>query len=307
MITLFGCMTHKTNYITTCSKLLFLTLLFAPFIVFGQAGVNNLVDIPVADSSSFGGYINALYLLAISIAAVLAVIKLIIAGVKYMLSDVVTNKASAKADIKGALLGLLLILAAVLILEVINPSIGDNNAAIERFQTVQGGVRGVGNGVAPSGPAVNSSGQTLAPQFYDKNITEYGDINQSAVTRNGNVFSYDINSICGNMTGSDKQDCIEEEADNFGDFCENNLSRGYVTNASYTGGGRANRYSGTPSQTITCTLPTSYVSEQTVENNMPAGADWEDTCSSWGGTPYTWGSNMCIWYRAQNLPPGVTL
>lgn len=65
-------------------------------------------------------YVNALYLLAITLAAFLAVVKIIFGGVKWMLSDVVTDKSAAKKDIKGALLGLLIVLTAVLILNTIN-------------------------------------------------------------------------------------------------------------------------------------------------------------------------------------------
>lgn len=110
----------------------------------------NLISIPGVNGeqvSGFGGYINALYLLSISIAAILAVIKIIIGGVKYMLSDVVTNKSDAKSEIKGALIGLLLIISAVLILEVINPNITKNDVGFTQIETFkstdlkQGGIQ----------------------------------------------------------------------------------------------------------------------------------------------------------------------
>lgn len=75
------------------------------------------------DSDDFGSYINFLYVLSISLAALLAVIKIIVAGVKWMLTDVVTAKADAKRDITGALLGLLIVLSAVVILTWINPNL----------------------------------------------------------------------------------------------------------------------------------------------------------------------------------------
>lgn len=65
-------------------------------------------------------YVNALYLLSITVAALLAVVKIIFGGVKWMLSDVVTDKSSAKKDMWGAVLGLLIVLSAVLILNTIN-------------------------------------------------------------------------------------------------------------------------------------------------------------------------------------------
>lgn len=68
-------------------------------------------------------YVRALYILSISVAGILAVVKIIFAGVKYMLTDVVVSKGDAKKDIMGALLGLLIVLGAVLILNTINPQI----------------------------------------------------------------------------------------------------------------------------------------------------------------------------------------
>ncbi len=85
-----------------------------------------LVGIPginTQTSASLPGYINALYTAAISIAAFMAVVKIIFAGVKYMLSDIVTTKEDAKKDIRGALIGLLIVLGAVLILNTINPQL----------------------------------------------------------------------------------------------------------------------------------------------------------------------------------------
>ena len=57
----------------------------------------------------------------------MAVIKIIVAGMKYMLSDVVTNKQEAIGDIRGSLLGLLIVLAAWLVLWTINPQLTDTS------------------------------------------------------------------------------------------------------------------------------------------------------------------------------------
>lgn len=68
-------------------------------------------------------FIQLLYGMAISIAALLAVIRIVYAGVQYMLTDVVTSKQKAKKDILGAILGLLIVISAVFILEIINPDL----------------------------------------------------------------------------------------------------------------------------------------------------------------------------------------
>jgi hypothetical protein len=86
-----------------------------------------LVGIPFMDTAEirpdFADYVNNLYRAAITIAALLAVIRIIFAGFQYMLSDIVTQKTEARKSIKNALLGLLIVIGAVLILETINPNL----------------------------------------------------------------------------------------------------------------------------------------------------------------------------------------
>lgn len=114
---------------------LILTLTFCVgTVVFAQDSSNYtpIVTIPgMKDfNSSKGGveqYINALYILTITIASILAVVKIIFGGVKWMLSDVITDKSAAKKDIRGALLGLLIVLSAVLILNTINVNLTNLN------------------------------------------------------------------------------------------------------------------------------------------------------------------------------------
>jgi hypothetical protein len=103
---------------------LLLVAVSLPVLVYGQGKVYSpLVNIPGNGANGFEQYISFLYGASISVAALLAVVKIIIAGAKYMMSDVITNKGEALADIQGAILGLLLILGAVIILEFINPQL----------------------------------------------------------------------------------------------------------------------------------------------------------------------------------------
>lgn len=82
-------------------------------------GVTN----PAAGQTSFASYVSALYSVAIVVAALLAVIRLVLAGAKYMMTDVVSGKGEAINDIKGSLLGLLIIISAFVILNTINPNL----------------------------------------------------------------------------------------------------------------------------------------------------------------------------------------
>jgi hypothetical protein len=115
------------------SLIAFISLI--PVAVFAQnGGNNNLVNLPIGETGDFNDYINAVYLMFISIAALIAVVKIIIAGVKYMFSDIVTQKSDAKNDIKGALLGLLVVLSAVVILTIINPDLTTFDPDITRTE-----------------------------------------------------------------------------------------------------------------------------------------------------------------------------
>lgn len=77
--------------------------------------------------TSMTDYINGVYKTTIAIGALIGVIKIAMAGVKYSLSDVVTDKASAKKDIWGALLGLAILLMPYIVLTQINPGLVNLN------------------------------------------------------------------------------------------------------------------------------------------------------------------------------------
>jgi hypothetical protein len=99
-------------------------LLLVPAIVDAQ-GYNTLVNIPGVTGAdlTFASYINVLYNLAIVAAALIAVIQIVLAGAKYMMTDVVSGKSQATSDIRGALIGLLIILSSWVILNTINPDL----------------------------------------------------------------------------------------------------------------------------------------------------------------------------------------
>lgn len=89
---------------------------------------------------TFNDLINALYMLSISIAGLLAVIKVVIAGIKWMTSDLISSKEGAKKDITGALFGLIIVLSAVLILTVINRDIIEVDLSFPKVrETAPGG------------------------------------------------------------------------------------------------------------------------------------------------------------------------
>jgi hypothetical protein len=128
-------------------------IVFAPSLALANA-FTPLVGIPgLSATPTMGEFVNALYILAISLAALLAVVKLIIAGTKYMLSDVVTNKQDALNDIQGSLIGLLIVISAVLVLQIINPGLRNLNI----FDNI---IQASAPPPVSSGPTVYSSGPT---------------------------------------------------------------------------------------------------------------------------------------------------
>jgi hypothetical protein len=68
-------------------------------------------------------FLNTLFGISVAVSAILAVIMITIGGFKYMTSESVFKTSSAKENIQGAIFGLIIVLAAILILEVINPDI----------------------------------------------------------------------------------------------------------------------------------------------------------------------------------------
>jgi len=116
--------------------ILTLLVLLVPVTALEAANYIPLVGIPgVEGNSSFDNYITSLYVLSISIAGLMAVIKIVISGIKMMMSDVVTARSEAKKDIKGALMGLVVVLAAVLVLTIINPDITNVDLSLQGVNT----------------------------------------------------------------------------------------------------------------------------------------------------------------------------
>lgn len=86
---------------------------------------------PLSDEKTFNPdqenalskYINFVVKIAIGIAAVLAVIMIVMGGIQYMTSELISSKEEGKKRITNAILGLLIALGAYLILYTINPNL----------------------------------------------------------------------------------------------------------------------------------------------------------------------------------------
>lgn len=112
---------HSSIYAKTFSLIILIFGTLLPSMVIA-AEMQVMVGIPGVEVGklSMENYLEAIYWLAITIAAVLAILKIVLAGISYVMSDVVTSKETAKKSIWGSLFGLLIVLAAVIILNTIN-------------------------------------------------------------------------------------------------------------------------------------------------------------------------------------------
>lgn len=106
--------------------------------------------------SNFGVYLSQMFKLAISIAAVLAVLQLSIGGFKYMSEETFTGKSDAKERITNALYGLVLILASYLLLNTINPDLVNSDLNIPKV-----------GGASSSQPQLNINGP-LPPSHVER-------------------------------------------------------------------------------------------------------------------------------------------
>jgi len=84
----------------------------------------------------FAGYLNIMIKIFIGICAILAMIMIVMGGIQYMTSGLVSSKQAAKETITNAILGLLLALGAFAILNTINPDLVNINLSKVQQATV---------------------------------------------------------------------------------------------------------------------------------------------------------------------------
>lgn len=109
--------------------LFFWSLLLIPIAAQAQEFVplSGLPALQESNDPDLPDILNTIYVVAVAVGAIVAVIKIAIAGTKYVLSEIVTDKSDAKKDINSALLGLIIILATYVVLHTIYPGIVDFN------------------------------------------------------------------------------------------------------------------------------------------------------------------------------------
>mgnify|MGYP000353690338 CR=1 FL=1 len=112
--------------------------------------------------------LNFAFKILFSIGGLIAVLTLIIGGVAYMMSDVVSTKSLAKKRIEGALWGLGLLAISWLILYTINPDLLKFNFDSNRFRSTNQTPQGSGNTTGSPQPSTN----TVEVTIFDRDTTE---------------------------------------------------------------------------------------------------------------------------------------
>ena len=87
--------------------------------------------------TAFASYLNAMITIFIGLCAVLAMIMIIMGGIQYMTSELVSGKEAGKKSIMNAVFGLILALGAYAILNTLNPDLLDMSLGNMTTQTIQ--------------------------------------------------------------------------------------------------------------------------------------------------------------------------
>lgn len=106
-------------------------------------------------------YIPAMFKLAIGLAGGLAVLRIIMGGIKYMTTDAFGEKGDAKQTIQDAIIGLLLAISAYTILATVNPKLVDFQFGIEGLRLGPPISSTGGTGTGAIAPITLKDGRTL--------------------------------------------------------------------------------------------------------------------------------------------------
>lgn len=116
-----------TSLITLVWRTTFIFIALLPLSVFAQKQEYvPLANIPLITPKdpTLIQYLNAVFMLSIAVAAIVAVLRIVLAGFKYMIAtDGWANKEEAKGEIAAVITGLIVLLLSFIILQQINPDL----------------------------------------------------------------------------------------------------------------------------------------------------------------------------------------
>lgn len=179
-----------------------LVLLCAPLVLFAQSITYTPLEQGVIRTRGIGvgmpavSLVNDIVKFVLSIITILAVVMLVIGGVQYMMSNVVSSKEEAKRHIWGAVYGLLIAMSIWLILALINPQL--LNVGVKTLQLLKPKLSAPGaTQVGPGGIGGGPPGSTTCR-------TEFPPGNYCSGTALGSACGWDARSasaICSQESG----------------------------------------------------------------------------------------------------------
>ena len=110
-------------------------ILYAAFVPLAEKDYNASPKLRAlfSNDQSLVTYLNTLFKMAITVGAIIAVLRLLYAGYIYMVSDVFVSKEKAKEIFRDVFLGLFLLLSIYIILSQINPNLLNLMPKIDKF------------------------------------------------------------------------------------------------------------------------------------------------------------------------------
>ncbi|MEK7093393.1 MAG: hypothetical protein AAB927_02810 [Patescibacteria group bacterium] len=161
-------------------------------------------------TTSLAGFLNGLFTAAISIGAILAVLRIAYAGYEYMTSDAWGNKARAREIIGDVVLGLMLLLGTYLILNQINPQLLNLNI-LQNVSSVPNNKPDAGLQASLQLQQQNINNTTDSPSDYMPSLSQNplpGYYCFPKTTNAGNLYSCVTNQTnCSNLAGAEGKKC----------------------------------------------------------------------------------------------------
>lgn len=111
-------------------------IMFAAFVPLADVTNSGKLSTLYNSDQNLASYFNSMFKIAISAGAIIAVIRLGIAGYKYMGGDMWHTKEKAKEDIREVFFGLLLLLSIWIILNQINPNLLNLNIVFPKTKEI---------------------------------------------------------------------------------------------------------------------------------------------------------------------------
>lgn len=183
--------------------LFLLVLVSIPFAVHGQTSNNNFVPLQpgipgvkeFATSGSIPELLNNIYKICIGVAATLAVLQIMRAGVMYMGGDSITEKKEARNLISMSVIGLVLVLSPVIVFSIINPGI--LSLKLGAIQLAPVSTQGAQDPFASS--ANPAAAKAICSQYSGNNLKQIPDPqNKQSCSSQGSGWSL-ANECCANL------------------------------------------------------------------------------------------------------------